>query len=118
MEQCYAFFGNEKSEVEQQKSEIGGLHIIVEKLTMDKLLEECNKHKYRADVVESIKKVYSEINANQVFGASDVVKILDCADSTASEVVKRLRNMKVLVPVSGQGKGKYRFINKSDIEEI
>ncbi len=110
--------GNEKSEVNQQKPEIGGLHIIVEKLPMDKLLEECNKHKYRADVVESIKKVYSGINANQVFGASDVVKILDCAYSTASEVVKRLRNMKVLVPVSGQGKGKYRFINKSDIEEI
>ncbi len=49
----------------------------------------------------------------QVFGASDAKDILGCSDSTARAVIAKLRDeIKVIVAVKGQGKGKYRFINK------
>ena len=44
----------------------------------------------------------------------DLDDILECADSTARSIIGKLRDMDVVVPVSGHGKGMYRFRNKSE----
>ena len=59
--------------------------------------------------------IYNEIDTNQVFGASDVRKILKCSDSTASEIMSKLRELEVVVAVKGKGKGKSRFVNKDEL---
>ena len=44
-----------------------------------------------------------------IFGRSDVMKIVDIKPSRASELLKKLTEYRVIEPVSGHGKGKYRF---------
>ena len=44
-----------------------------------------------------------------IFGRSDVMKIIDIKPSRASELLKKLTEYGIIEPVSGYGKGKYRF---------
>ncbi|MBQ9358902.1 MAG: Fic family protein [Abditibacteriota bacterium] len=44
-----------------------------------------------------------------VFGRSDVMSALDIKPSGASELLKKMKDAGVIEPVSGHGKGKYRF---------
>lgn len=54
-------------------------------------------------------QIYEVIDANQIFSTAYLVKILDCSERTARNLIIKLREMEVIVPVSGKGKGMYRF---------
>lgn len=100
---------NEKPDIDSKESEIQN-----EKLDFEKIKSEIQKYKYNEPTVENILRIYNEIDTNQVFGASDVRKILKCSDSTASEIMSKLRELEVVVAVKGKGKGKSRFVNKDE----
>lgn len=100
---------NKKPEIEDKKSEIQN-----EKLDFEKIKSEIQKRKYNEPTIDNILRIYNEIETNQVFGSSDVRKILDCSSSTASEIMSKLRELEVVVAVKGKGKGKSRFINKDE----
>lgn len=71
---------------------------------------------YKKPTQKNIILVYSEIDSNQIFGINEVKKILQCADSTARAIIAKMRDdIKIIIPVSGKGKGKYRFI---DVEKL
>ena len=54
-------------------------------------------------------KIY-EAMGSEVFGNSQVCQVLSCIGVTATAYIKRLLNeLHLIVPVLGQGKGKYRF---------
>ena len=45
-----------------------------------------------------------------MFGAAEIKEILGCSDSTARAILMKMRDdMEIIVTVTGQGKGKYRF---------
>ncbi len=44
-----------------------------------------------------------------VFGRADIMKVIPVGASRASELLKQLKELEVIVPISGYGKGKYRF---------
>lgn len=67
-------------------------------------------------VLNSMEKFYSGIAVDQVFGASDIEEILGCAKSTAAEMMRKLRDMDVVVPITGKGKGKYRLKRESEVK--
>ena len=48
---------------------------------------------------------------------SDVVKILGCSRSTASDLMKRLKDANLVVPIQGKGKGKYRLKYETEMKE-
>ena len=54
-------------------------------------------------------KVYDQINANQVFGTAHILKILECSERTARNLIRKMKEMDVLVSVTGKGKGMYRL---------
>lgn len=58
---------------------------------------------------ENILAIVREMKISQVFGSRDVQKVLDCSPATATNVVKKMKNLGVIVPVTGRGKGKYRL---------
>ena len=67
---------------------------------------------YTNKTKQNILKLYEEIGS-EVFGNSRVVEILGCSEVTATTYLKRMEyELKVIVPVEGMGKGKYRFIDK------
>ncbi len=75
-----------------------------------------DEKEYKEPTKKNIIQVYGSIDTNQIFGASDVSKILDCAPSTAGEIMSKLREMNVVRAVKGKGKGKYRFVNVDEEE--
>lgn len=87
-----------------------------EKNSLDTLMRKSKENSYNITVLNNMEKVYSEIITDQVFGASDIEKILGCAESTAAEMMRRLRDMKVVLSINGIGKGKYRFKYESEME--
>lgn len=58
---------------------------------------------------ENILAIVREMKISQVFGSTDVLKVLDCSPATATNVVKKMKNLGVIVPVTGRGKGKYQL---------
>ncbi|MBR5341771.1 MAG: hypothetical protein IK151_07590 [Erysipelotrichaceae bacterium] len=44
-----------------------------------------------------------------VFGRSDMMKVINIKSSRTSELLKEMTDKRIIEPVSGQGKGKYRF---------
>ena len=60
-------------------------------------------------------KLYEEIGT-EVFGNSRVVEIIGCSEVTATSYLKRMEDeLKIIVPVEGMGKGKYKFSIKKNI---
>ena len=60
-------------------------------------------------IKQNILKLYEEMGT-EVFGNSRVVETLDCSEVTATTYLKRMEDeLKIIVPVEGMGKGKYRF---------
>lgn len=57
------------------------------------------------------------IETNQIFGAPEVKDILKCSVSSSKDIMKKLRDMEVVVTVKGKGKGKYRFAYDTEIKK-
>lgn len=54
---------------------------------------------------------------NDFFCRADIVTILRIPESTARDLIKKMKDHSLIVPVSGHGKGKYRFITEEDETE-
>ena len=83
------------------------------KISIERLLE---TKKFPREVVENILKVYDEVETNQIIGNLEVSKILGKSKSTAIRVMKKLKEIDVIVQVNGKGRGKYRFKYESEIK--
>ena len=88
-------------------------YIKLSKISMERLLE---TKKFPREVVENILKVYDEVETNQIIGNLEVSKILGKSKSTAIRVIKKLKEIDVIVQVNGKGRGKYRFKYESEIK--
>jgi len=65
---------------------------------------------YTERVRHNLIRIYEEIGTN-VFGNSQVVELLQCSGVTATSYIKKLyETLKLIAPVEGAGKGKYRFL--------
>lgn len=58
---------------------------------------------------ENILAIVREMRISQVFGSTEVQKALDCAPATATNVIKKMKGLGIIVPVTGRGKGKYQL---------
>ncbi len=89
----------------------------VEKLDNDTFSVLIDRQKYIANTRDNLLKVYSSIDTNQIFGAPEVKEILGCTVTVSKEILKRFRDMGMVVEVKGKGKGKYRFIYQSELKD-
>jgi len=56
---------------------------------------------------EAIIAVLDDIQENQVIRTRDVQKVLNCKETKALRIVSEMKKEKIIVAVTGQGKGKY-----------
>ncbi len=66
-------------------------------------------NRFTAKTTEHILKLCEEFPGQTIFGQSDVMRVLDMKASRASELLKEMAEQGITEPVSGFGKGKYRF---------
>ena len=90
-------------------------YIHIEKMSIKNLKKAFLNRNYRENTKNNILLVYNEIDARQIFGAPELERILDCSPTTTKELMKKLRDMEVVVEVKGNGKGKYRFIYENEV---
>ncbi len=81
---------------EAEKPDIEGLKADIEKL-------------FQPKTVNHILKLREAFPGQAIFGRSDVMREINIKPSRASELLKKLAEHGVIEPVSGHGKGKYRF---------
>ena len=62
---------------------------------------------------KKIEMLYFSIDVDEVFGVAKVKEVLNCSDSTARAILAQMRDeVKIITPVRGRGKAKYRFVAK------
>ena len=79
------------------------------KLSIESYTQAYQDRGYNIPTIRSLKAIYDDIELNQVFGSAYLVKILECSDSSARRLLAKLREMNVVIAVTGRGKGIYRF---------
>ena len=110
--------GGENPEVGGQNPAIGGENPAIGdenpaigdgRISLDAIRERCEKQNYTGSTKNHIESIYAEMTRSRIFSSSDIAKHLGCADSTARELMRKLREIDSLQIVRGKGKGKYRF---------
>ncbi len=91
-----AFKGTEKPDIEAEKPDIGE-----PKADIDQA--------FRPKTAGHILKLRKAFPGQTIFGRTDVMNVIPIKPSRASELLKELTERGVIQPVSGSGKGKYRF---------
>lgn len=91
-----AFKEIEKPDIGTSKPDIDALKAGIEK-------------DFQPKTASHILKLREAFPSQAIFGRSDVMKVLDLKSSRASDFIKAMAEHGIIEPVSGQGKGKYRF---------
>lgn len=91
--------GSEKVDIQEEKADI---EKVVSRKTGD----------FTVRTVGHIRKLFETFGTDQVFGRSAVVEVLKLQNSSASKLLAKMVQAGILKPVSGQGKGKYRFMRE------
>lgn len=68
--------------------------------------------KFREPTKLKIMLIYQTMGEGQIFGTQDIAQIVGCSISAARELLKKLRKMKVVEEVKGNGKGRYMFLSE------
>ncbi len=102
--------GTEKPAIQHKKPAFGN-----KKLAIEILNSAIEKQHYNEPTKTNIILVYNMIETNQIFGAPEVKDILKCSVSSSKDIMKKLRDMEVVVTV--KGKGKYRFAYDTEIKK-
>ena len=92
---------NEHHPLHNRTLHISGTFKEIEKPDIEKL--------FQPKTESHILKLREAFPYGAIFGRSDVMKIIDIKPSRASELLKKLTEYGIIEPVSGYGKGKYRF---------
>lgn len=76
----------------------------------------CHQRSFNITTVEKIRILYMNfLIPDKSFSALSVRKLTSCADCIARSVISKLKDMDLLIPVLGQGKGVYRFKKSSEM---
>ena len=86
------------------------------KLPFEKYRMLYEAYEYSKPTKENLNRIYELIDTNQVFGTAYITKILDCSERTARNLLNKLKESDVIVPVSGKGKGMYRMKFENELQ--
>ena len=107
-------YSRKKVDIEKRKVDIQETKVDFEKEEVDieRLLFE------KADIFSTrtvihIQRLYKKFGFDEIFGRSAVMELLKLKGSGASKLLSNLLDAQIIEPVSGFGKGKYKFTKES-----
>ena len=98
---------NEKNELHNRKLHISGL-LNEEKVDIESVLSEKSSD-FSVKTTIHIHRLFEKFGFDEVFGRSAVMELLKLKGSGASKLLSNLVQADIIEPVSGHGKGKYKF---------
>ena len=105
---------NEKNELHNRNIHISGLlndtkvDIQDKKVDIESVLSEKGRD-FSVKTKVHIHRLFEEFGFDEVFGRSTVMELLELKGSGASKLLSKLVQADIIGPVSGHGKGKYKF---------
>ena len=106
--------GEEKVADSEQIGNVTGQKLPI-KITIEEFEKAYLGRGFSKPTEQNLLEIYSNIEVNQVFGTAYIMKILDCSERTARNLLSKLKDMDVIIPVTGKGKGMYRLVyNQED----
>ncbi|UWO26892.1 Fic family protein [Marvinbryantia formatexigens DSM 14469] len=131
-----ADIGEEKVDIQEEKADIRKRKVDIQEQESDCREEEAditeeetdvwNKQKdaecllagetgnFSAKTSAHIQAIFEQFGYDEIFGRSAITGILGLQNSSASRLLSRLVRTGIIEPVSGHGKGKYRFRKNGD----
>ena len=92
-----------KAAIEDENVAIAPDHLAIE-VAIDKL------NANQATIAKA-KAVFANMGIDGVFGRSDIAAITNDSVTAAGNLITKLKNADLIEPVSGFGKGKYKFVS-------
>lgn len=101
-------FEDSKTVVSEQKQLFGDEKTVVseEKQLFDQTLNELN---ISSNAKEKIVQLYRNFSHDMMFSRADVMRITGITSSPAGDLINKMKSAHLIEPVTGHGKGKYRF---------
>ena len=93
----------EKVDIDEEKVDIHPSKVDIEKQFSN------IKDGFSKKTIAHIHQMYEEFGFDTVFGRNTVVSLLELQNSSVSKLFSKLKEAGIIEPVSGFGKGKYRF---------
>mgnify|MGYP000407488269 FL=1 len=93
----------EKVDIENKKVDIQD-----EKVNIENILSEKSSD-FSIKTTVHIHRLFDRFGFDEVFGRSAVMELLEMKSSGASKLISNLVQADIIEPVSGYGKGKYKF---------
>ena len=112
---------NEKNELHNRNLHISGLlneekvDIQDGKVDIESVLSQKGSD-FSVKTTIHIHRLFEKFGFDEVFGRSAVMELLELKGSGASKLLSNLVQADIIEPVSGHGKGKYKFKKYGDIE--
>ena len=106
---------NENHPLHNRILHISGIFNETEKLDIETIKPDIDKIKpdienlFQPKTARHILKLREAFQGQTIFGRSDVMNLIDIKSSRASDLLKEMAGYGIIEPVSGYGKGKYRF---------
>ena len=89
----------------EEKVDIQGVKVDIESVLSAKASD------FTVKTTVHIHRLFEKFGFDEVFGRSAVMEILELKGSGASKLLSNLVQADIIEPVSGYGKGKYKFKN-------
>ena len=107
----------EKVDIENEKVDIQDVKVDIEKGKVDiqdikvdiESVLSVKGSDFTVKTMAHIHRLFEEFGFDGVFGRSAVMEILELKSSGASKLLSNLVQADIIEPVSGHGKGKYKF---------
>ena len=99
----YGLLNEEKVDIENEKVDIQEKKVDIESILLKK-----DKH-LSAKTKIHIQRLFEKFGYDEIFGRSAVMELLKLESSGASKLLSNLVQAGIIEPVSGYGKGKYKF---------
>ena len=101
-------FGSEKVAFGQEKVDFGSEKVDFgsEKVDFDIILEQ--KH-FSNITKQRIKALHDSIGSSKIFTRKKILEIMHLSPTYASNLIAKMKQIGIIEPVLGQGKGKYKF---------
>lgn len=99
---------NENHPLHNRILHISGTFKKSEKADIEKIKSDIKK-KFKPKTAGHILKLREEFSDDAIFGRSDVMRLIDIKSSRASELLNEMAEHEIIEPVTGHGKGKYKF---------
>ena len=97
--------GDRKVDIENEKVDIQDKKVDIESVLSQKGSD------FSVKTTVHIHRLFEKFGFDEVFGRSAVMEILELKGSGASKLLSNLVQADIIEPVSGYGKGKYKFKN-------